>query len=138
MDSDTPALGLPREEDVVMVLDKNVAMVMVLVLALEKNVVLALEEDVVLALEETVACIKEPWGSGHTGPCPEYLHVQGPACLLLQVVLALEEVVVCTKNHPARRHYTRGGVHRPWDKQGAGGGKSVSKDTNRGSCQRRA
>ena len=59
MDSDTPALGLPLEEDVVMVLDKNVAMVMVLVLALEENVVLALEEDVVLALEEDVVCTKK-------------------------------------------------------------------------------
>ena len=87
------------EEDVVMVLDKNVAMVMVLVLALEENVVLDLEEDVVLAMEEDV---------------------------------------VCTKNHPARRRYTRGGVHIPWARQRAGGGKCVSKDTNGGGCQRRA
>ena len=125
MDSDIPVLGLPLEEDVVMVLDKNVAMVMVLVLALEENVVLALEEDVVLALGETVACTKEPWGSGHTGPCPEYLHVQNSVCLLLHVVLALEEDVACTMGHPARR-------------QGPGGGKRQLKDTNRGGCQRRA
>ena len=44
---------------------------MVLVLALEKNVVLAMEEDIVLALGKTVVRNKEPWGSGHAGPCPE-------------------------------------------------------------------
>ena len=109
LESSYLALVLAMEEGVVLVLDKNVALVLVLV----------------LVLEETVACAKEPWGSGHTGPCPEYLHVQSPVCLLLQVVLALEEDVVCTMGHPARR-------------QGPGGGKRQLKDTNRGACQRGA
>ena len=108
------------------------------VLALGEDVVLALEEDVVLALGEDVAYTEGPWGGRHTGPCPEYLYCQGPVCLLLLVAPALEEDMVCTKNYPARRHHARGGIHRPRARQRAGGGKAVSKDANRGGCQRGA
>ena len=130
-----------------MVRSKRLALVLVLVLVLDEDVVRVLDKKValvlvlVLPLEEDVARTKGYWRSGHSGPCPEYLHLHGPQCLPLQVVLALEEAVAGTTGHSARRHYAGGAggkVSNPLARQRFGGSKRGSKDTDGGACQRGA